>query len=193
VNSITYNQASAALRARLGEAGAQHSERVAETAGDLASAYGLEPEPARLAGLLHDWDREQSSHALASAARDAGIELTEADVAVPYLLHARTAAVSLEQSLPGLPPAVVQAVSRHTLGAPDMSELDMVVYLADMIEPARTFPGVEELRDAVGTVPLGELFALGYQHSLAHLVSARRRIHPDTVAVWNSLVEGGGR
>jgi predicted HD superfamily hydrolase involved in NAD metabolism len=193
VNEITYSQASAALRERLGEAAVGHSERVAETAAELASAYGLAPEPARLAGLLHDWDREQSSTALAQAARDAGIELTEADEAVPYLLHARTAAASLEQLLPGLPPAVVQAVSRHTLGAPDMSELDMVVYLADMIEPARTFPGVEELRAAVGTIPLSELFVLGYQHSVAHLVQTRRRIHPATVAVWNELVAGGGR
>lgn len=193
MNEITYSQASAALRARLGDAGAGHSERVAQTAGLLASTYGLEAEPARLAGLLHDWDRERSSDALASAARDAGIELTEADEAVPYLLHARTAAVSLEQSLPGLPRNVLQAVSRHTLGAPDMSELDMVVYLADMIEPARTFSGVEELRDAVGTIPLDELFALGYQHSVAHLVSTRRRIHPETVAVWNALVAGGKR
>ncbi len=60
---------------RLGEAGAGHSERVAETAAQLASAYGLEPEPARLAGLLHDWDRERTpTRRSSSAARDAGID-----------------------------------------------------------------------------------------------------------------------
>ena len=74
-----------------------------------------------------------------------------------------------------------------------MSDLDMVVYLADMIEPDRGFPGVDDLREAVGTVPLPDLFALGYQHSVSHLVSARRRIHPATVAVWNTLVAGDGR
>jgi len=45
----------------------------------------------------------------------------------------------------------------------------------------------------VGDVTLAELFALGYQHSVAHLVQTRRLIHPDTVAVWNSLVAGGAR
>jgi len=193
VTEITYTQAAAALRSRLSDAAFGHSERVATTAGELASAYGIAPEPARLAGLLHDWDREQSAEALTAAAGDAGIELTQADEAVPYLLHARTAAATMEKSLPGLSAAVVQAVSRHTLGAPDMSDLDMVVYLADMMEPARTFPGAEGLRAAVGEVSLRDLFALGYQHSVAHLVSTRRRIHPVTVAVWNELVAGGGR
>ena len=42
-----------------------------------------------------------------------------------------------------------------------MTPLDMVVYLADMIEPNRDYPGVQDLRDAVGAVSLSELFALG--------------------------------
>ncbi len=65
----------------------------------------------------------------------------------------------------------MQAVARHTVGAPDMTDLDMVVYLADMIEPAATYPGVDELREAVGDgLALRELFALGYQLSVMHLV-----------------------
>ena len=74
-----------------------------------------------------------------------------------------------------------------------MTDLDQVVYLADMIEPARDYRGVDELREAVGEVPLSELFALGYRASVMHLVRTRRRIHPETVAVWNSLVAGEPR
>lgn len=190
---VTYDRASQALRSRLGDASFAHSERVATTAADLAVAYGVDSDQARLAGLLHDWDRELSAEELTAAANASGIEVTPADESLPYLLHARTAVASLEQALPGLAPEVVRAVARHTMGAPDMTELDMVVYLADMIEPGRTFPGVQALRDAVGSVTLRELFALGYQHSLAHLVSARRYIHPLTVAVWNEHVVGGMR
>jgi len=191
--AVTFAVASDAARARLGEAALEHSLRVAETAGALAVAYGVDPELARIAGVLHDWDREQSLEALVSAAQEAGIESTSADEAVPYLLHARTAAVSLRRELPELSTDVLTAIERHTLGAEDMSDLDMVVYLADMIEPNRSYSGVDELRDAVGTVPLSELFALGYQHSVAYLVSTRRRIHPQTVAVWNARVAGGAR
>ena len=88
---------------------------------------------------------------------------------------------------------MVQAIARHTVGAPEMTDLDRVVYLADMLEPARTYRGVDKLRQAVGEVSLPELFALGYRVSVMHLLRTRRRIHPETVAVWNSLVAGEAR
>ena len=37
----------------------------------------------------------------------------------------------------------LEAIRLHSTGAPDMTELDMVVYLADLIEPGRDFDGVE--------------------------------------------------
>lgn len=188
---VSFDAALAAVRDRLDERGVGHSLRVADTAADLAATYGADVEQARLAGLLHDWDRERSAEELLESAREAGVRITEADEAVPYLLHARTGAASLTTSLPELDPAIVRAVELHTVGAPDMTALDMVVYVADMIEPARTFPGVTELREAAGTVVLGELFLAAYRRSLLHLVESGRRIHPDTVVVWNSLVAGG--
>lgn len=186
--SVSYEDALAAIEARLGHKAAKHCKRVAATAVALAMAYGVDPDSARLAGLLHDWDRETPPDALLGEARAAGLEVSDADEASPHLLHARTGAVAAREALPGLPADVVDAISRHTIGAPDMTPLDMVVYLADMIEPHRDYVGVQELRDAVGAVPLGELFALAYQESMRHLVDARKRMHPLTVDVWNSFV-----
>jgi len=193
VGSIEYETALQAVEERLSEGAAAHSVRAAETAARLAVVYGADVEQARIAAVLHDWDREQGAQRLLDAARDADIAVSEVDEQVPYLLHPRTAAAELAEALPGLPAEVLSAVRNHTVGSADMSDLDMVVYLADMIEPARDYPGVDELRDAVGTMSLHELFALGYQHSVAYLVATRRRIHPDTVAVWNALVAGGSR
>lgn len=187
---VGYDDAERAVLARLGEAAASHSLRTAETAAALASTYGVDEDKARLGGLLHDWDRERKKRDLVALAREEGIPVTEADEAAPKLLHARTGAAGASAALPGLPADVVQAIARHTVGAPDMTDLDKVVYLADMMEPARHFPGVEELRSAVGVLTLDELFALGYQQSIVHLVTARKRLHPDTVSVWNAIVAG---
>ena len=190
---VSYEAACSAVQARLGEKGAEHCARVAETAGGLAAAYGVDVELARLAGMLHDWDRDLKKRDLLESARRRGLPLTQADESVPYLLHARTGASGIAEAFPGLAPAVVQAVARHTVGARDMTPLDEVVYLADMMEPARDYPGVDGLREAVGAVSLPELFALGYQLSVMHIVRRRRPLHPDTLDVWNSLVAGGPR
>lgn len=190
MNEVRYEAAVAAVEARLGHKAAKHCKRVAATAAALALLYGVDADDARLAGLLHDWDRDVARGELLGRAQARGLPVTDADEANPYLLHARTGALAVREAFPALSDEIVQAISRHTIGAPDMAPLDMVVYLADMIEPHRDYPGVEELRDAVGVVSLGDLFALGYQQSMRHLIDGRRRIHPASVAVWNALVGG---
>ncbi len=188
MSEVRLRDATKAIEKRLGKKGAKHCERVSQAAGELAKTYGVDEERARLAGMLHDWDREQSTATLLEAARAALLEITDADAASPHLLHARTGAVGAKAALPGLDDEVLSAIARHTLGGRDMTPLQMVVYLADMIETHREYPGVEELRDAVGRVPLRELFAMGYWQSMMHLVTARKPIHPTTVVVWNEYV-----
>lgn len=193
MEAVTFDMAAAAVRARLSESGASHALRVAETAGMLAETYGVDVESARLAGVLHDWDREVGDSGLLGEAERAGVPVSDVDKSVPYLLHARTGAVGLAQALPGVSDDVVHAVARHTVGSTGMTDLDMVVFIADMIEPARHYKGFEELRAAVGVASLHELFASCYQRSVAHLVTSRRPLHPDTVGVWNEFVARGER
>lgn len=187
---MTYEAADALLGERLSPSAAAHSRRVAETAAQLAARFGVDVATSRLAGLLHDWDREQTPEQLFSAAAEAGLTVTPADETVPYLLHARTGAAALRRAFPGAPDAVITAVAHHTVGSSDMTDLDKIVYVADMIEPGRDYPGVASLRQLSTTVTLGELFAVAYQQSILYLIGSRKRIHPDTVAVWNKLVAG---
>ena len=46
----------------------------------------------------------------------------------------------------------------------------------------------DELRAAIGAVPLEELFMMTFNHILLTLVERRRRLHPATVEVWNHYV-----
>jgi len=187
---MTYEATDRLLSERLSPAAAAHSRRVAETAATLAARFDVDVASARLAGLLHDWDREQTPEQLFAAAADAGLTVSPADATVPYLLHARTGAAALRAAFPGLPDEVITAVAHHTVGSSEMTDLDKVVYVADMIEPGREYPGVEALRQLSTTATLAELFASAYQQSILYLIGSRKRIHPDTVAVWNELVAG---
>lgn len=186
--SPTYDTALAMLRDRLAAKHVEHSERTAETAASLASRYGLDASHARLAGLLHDWSREADAEDLFSEAEERGVPVSAVDREVPYLLHARIGALILAEDVPDLPRDVIEAVERHTLGRPDMGPLDKVVFVADMIEPGRVYPGVDALRHAAATVSLDELFREAYAATIEHLVERRRPIHPLAVDVWNELV-----
>ncbi len=184
----TYEEARQALRARLGDRALEHSEAVADTAARLAEGYGVDIEAARLAGLLHDWCKETAHDELLAAAMRFGIPVTIVDESRPYLLHGPVGAAELEEEFPGLNADVLRAIRVHTFGAEEMTDLDRVVYVADMIEPGRHYHGVDELRAGAGTEPLSDLMEAAYARSIAHLLRKRKPLHPRTLAVWNHLV-----
>ena len=53
------------------------------------------------------------------------------------LMHSLAGAWLAEHEYGATDPEVLHAIACHTMGEPDMSLLDMVVYLADKIEPTR--------------------------------------------------------
>ena len=166
-----------------------HVLSVSDTAAALAEAYGADVRKARLAGLLHDWDKEHSDDEIRQRARDLGVDVDPLVLeTMPRLLHGPTAAAALGREFPCIPADVLQAIERHTAAATGMSDLDMIVYVADAIEPKRAFGVLDELRSAAGKVPLEELFLMTFEHILLTLVKRRKRLHPATVEVWNHYV-----
>ncbi len=163
-----------------------HSLGVSDTAAKMARAYGCDEATARLAGLLHDWDKGYDDAGIVARVRELGLAKEYATyLDMPHLLHGPTASVALARRFPALPADLLRAIRLHTTGAVGMTDLDMIIYVADAIEPGRDYPGIEELRAMVGAAELEELFMATFQHVLDNLVSRRKRIHPDTVKVWN--------
>lgn len=183
-----------ALKERLDDYGLLHSRGVALTARMLANLYGADTREAFLGGLLHDWDRCVPNDILVLEADEFGIALDEVLLANPHLLHAHTGALAAQRFFAEyeptgpLPDSVVNSIAHHTVGSVSMSELDMIVYIADMIEPSRSFPKADMLREMVGTISLKALFLQCYQCTMEFLVKHRRLIHPDTFRVWNHYI-----
>lgn len=194
MSAPSLDAARAALIVRLSPESLGHCERVAETARDLAARFGADTHEAQLAGLLHDWSRDETAAELLGYAQQRGLQVCDVDRAVPYLLHATVAATQVSEAFPGIAPAIVDAIASHTVGDAVMTDLMRIVYIADMIEPARSFDGVAGLR-ALADAPaatLPRLFFACYRCSLLHVVRSAGRIHPDTVRAWNALVAEAG-
>lgn len=181
------------LHARLSEASMAHCERTARTAADLARRSGVDVASAELAGLLHDYARDLGDDALVATAAELGVPVTGYEREHPYLLHARVGAALVRRDLPGCGEAVLSAIEVHTVGGMPMSDLDKVVYIADMIEPARTFPGVDGLRASCGREGLDECFRLAYGATLRHLIRQGRAPHPISATVSAAIERATGR
>ena len=179
------------LERRLDDYRLAHSLSVAEYARKLARLYGADTDEAYLAGLLHDWDKCLSEDELMAHADRYGIDVPDNRRAALSILHAQTGAAVLADEYPEIPATVISAISKHTIGSTEMSDLDMVIYVADMLEPLRTRRAIEDLRLNVGDITLGELYHQCYRCTLKILIEKGRYIHPYAITVWNGMVSDG--
>lgn len=125
----------------------EHTLGVMYTAESLAMRYGTDMTQAAVAGLLHDCAKCIPNAQKIKMCRKNGIEITEMEEANPSLLHAKLGAY-LAKSVYGVTDSeILSAISCHTTGKPDMSMLDMIIYMADYIEPNRDkAPNLKEIR-----------------------------------------------
>lgn len=181
----------AELECRVGPKRFKHSLGVSDTCAELAERYGLDVRKARLAGLLHDWDKGLDDEGARARVRELGMEDALDPWVVenmPRVLHGHTAAVALGRAFPQIPADVLQAIDRHTTAAEDMSDLDKALYIADALEPSRKFGRIDELREAAKTATLDELYFQTYEYWTLLLFERRQPLHPDTMRIWNANV-----
>lgn len=182
-----YRRMKALLKDRVSPRRFEHSKGVAKTAKRLARVYGYhDVAQARMAGLVHDWDKNFVGDEARARVAEVGADVDPFVVdSMPWLLHGPTGACALRAEFPELGEEVFRAVEVHTSAAVDMGELDMIVYVADLIEPGRMFQDVDEVRQAVGKASLEDLFYMSFKCVFSFLVSHDRTIHPSTVEIWN--------
>ena len=146
-----------------------HVCRVMEQAADYAERFGVDPKKARLAALLHDcakcMDKEEQ------------FALSGEKEYIPAILHAPAGAVIARTEYGIEDPEVLKAIRLHCTGDEGMSDLDMLIFLADMTEHGRDFPSVNDIRDAVWqSLEHGMLVALVYEDQ--YLRQKNAAIHP---------------
>lgn len=115
----------------------EHTQGVRYTAASLAMAHACDMEKAQLAGLLHDCAKCYSDEKLMEMCREHGIQVTEAEIKAPQLLHAKVGAVLARNKYGVEDEDIIDAICYHTTGKPNMTDLAKIIFIADFIEPNR--------------------------------------------------------
>lgn len=171
-----------------------HTLSVASTAEHLAAMYNVDPFLARLAGLLHDWDKVVPKDELIERARYFGIDMGVPLESVEPLLHGMVAARELPERYPHIPHEVWHAIACHTSAAEDMNPLDMVLFVADGIEPLRrASEGIQHTRSLVGKVSLEDLFWNAFVGGIIFVLQTGRYLYPHTIDIYNTLANDRSR
>lgn len=166
----------------------RHSLQVAQVARDLAGQYGVDPEKAYTTGLLHDYAKGMSGQELLDRAEIYQLMEHPADSLLPDLLHGPVGAYLVKQELGIEDEEMLAAIAHHTLGAVAMGSLEEIIYLADMIEPGRDYPGMERLK-CLTERSLEQGMLYGLETTIRYCIDQQRIIHPRSIEVRNYYLQ----
>lgn len=134
------------LKNRLSEKRFIHSVNVADECRRLAHKYNEDEEKAYFAGLVHDICKELPADELKQMAAGANLGMTRAELETKALWHAVAGAAFVRDFLTVDDDDIINAVRFHTIGRADMTRLEEIVYIGDLISADRTYKDVKKFR-----------------------------------------------
>ena len=164
----------------------QHVLRVEETAVKLAEQYGVDVEKASIAGLCHDYAKQRPDEDFIAEIKKKGLNPLLLDYG-NAIWHGVVGAELIKDELGIWDEDILNAVRHHTTGAPVMTKLEQVIYMADYIEPGRDFTGVKKAR-VITAANLQAGVAYQTKHTLAYLIENGKPVYPKTIDTYNAWV-----
>jgi nicotinate-nucleotide adenylyltransferase len=166
-----------------------HTLCVAYAARRLAKWHGEDEEKAALAGLLHDCAKGLDLSSMQAYVRENRIKADESILSSGALLHAVVGAHMARHVYGITQEDVLSAIACHTLGKVPMTRLEMIVYLADKIEPDREdYPGLYEIRRLSETNLMGAVL-MSLENTASYVKDCGKTLHPATIQTINWLRE----
>ncbi|MGD8626966.1 MAG: bis(5'-nucleosyl)-tetraphosphatase (symmetrical) YqeK [Anaerolineae bacterium] len=167
-----------------------HVERVAAEACRLAERLGLDEEAANLAGLAHDLGGVVPVEERVAVAEGMGLAVSEADRAMPLVLHGPIAAEAAAWKLGVDDDEVLNAIRYHTTLRRGAGLLEKVIFVADKMAYDPTSPHRGEYLPAMQEASSLDGAALAY---LDFLLDNTWRygwyLHPRAVAAYRELLD----
>lgn len=165
----------------------QHTLGVVKTAIELAELFEEDKKKAELAALCHDVAKNMDLKSLRKIIDEENIILSIDEENTKEIWHSIAAPI-LSKNIFGVEDEeILSAMRWHTTGKENMSNLDKIVYLADLIEPGRNFEGIEEIR-AISYKSLDLAMIKALTHTTMYLLNKGYAIDINTIEARNSLL-----
>ena len=195
---IDLKQLESSLSGRMDAYRLAHTMAVKEECAVLAKLFQLSEEDTAdllIAALLHDCTKQLKGSAQLILARELGIPLTEDDLNSPKVLHSLTGAMVAKNEY-GVSDQIASMIACHTTGKEDMTLLEKLLYLADYIEPTRTFEDCVTLRKffygkrtCALAAHLDATLVLSFDMTIRNLLEDGCHIHTKTIKSRNFLLK----
>ncbi|MCL2086582.1 MAG: bis(5'-nucleosyl)-tetraphosphatase (symmetrical) YqeK [Oscillospiraceae bacterium] len=172
------------IKSVLSEKRFKHSVAVAQMCQQLAEIHSCDTERAYIAGILHDVKKEASHDDLKALVEQSNMFVSDIERENPKLWHAIAGAEFCKSHFNIKDEQILSAIRFHTIGKANMSPLEQIVYLGDLVSYDREFHDVEYYRDlAFKNLDLAMLKALTY--IISDIISKQRQLARYSFEAYN--------
>jgi len=181
------NKARELVKSILSTSRYDHTIRVADTAEQLAKKYDVSQEKAVLAAILHDYAKCFPTDELKRLITYYQLpqQLLQFN---KELWHGPVGAMIVQDKYGVTDQEILNAIYYHTTARENMGKLEKIIFIADYIEPGRSFPGVEEVREKV-QINLDLAIQMALRNTIIYLLNKSVTIFPDTFYAYNAFMK----
>ncbi|SDJ73466.1 bis(5'-nucleosyl)-tetraphosphatase (symmetrical) YqeK [Alkalibacterium thalassium] len=162
----------------------KHVLRVEKTALKLADIYNADKEKVSIAALAHDYAKEKPDEEMRDLIISENLDLEMLQFG-SNIWHGPVGAVLMKNEYHLDDEEILDAIKYHTIGSPRMDIVAQIIYIADFIEPNRSFNGVEEARQLSKT-DLESTIAYISRYTLKNLIKRKAKIYPKAIETYNA-------
>lgn len=182
-----YTKIKQKLKVLLSEKRYIHTISTQKEAIKLAKRYGVNPEKASLAALLHDCAKNVEPENMIRILEKQYIPVDDLEKSNPAILHGKVGKIMARYKFNVTDDAILDAIECHTTGRENMTMLEKIIFLADVIEETRDYSGVDEVR-VMAYEDIDKALVMSLNRTILQVLRKGTVLHPNTVNARNYLI-----
>jgi predicted HD superfamily hydrolase involved in NAD metabolism len=170
----------------------EHTLRVADTAMQLGNRFAYDGEliTIALAAIFHDYAKYRSLDEMRRWIMNSSLPKDLLDYH-HELWHGPVGSILIDREYGISDSEIKDAIYYHTTGRANMGNLEMIIFLADYIEPGRNFPGLDQVREMAEQDLIKACWMVS-RNNISYLMQKEATIYPDTIHAYNDLTRRNG-
>jgi len=140
-----------------------------------------------LASLLHDCAKCFSQKKSLKIIKSNKSLFNKLELNIPKVLHAKISAIIAKEKFAINDKIILNAIKKHTTGDKNMSLIDKIIYIADILDTSKNIKGIEKIRNSL-SVSIDRAMLEAIKLKISYLIKHNLRIHPSSLKAWNSAL-----
>ncbi len=175
-----------AVKERMSKHRHEHTIGVEMTAAALAMRYDeAVMNKARIAGILHDCAKSLDNKDAIKLCEKHNVYINDYEREHPFMLHGKTGAIIAKSEYGIKDIDILSAITYHTVGRPNMTLLEKIIFLADYIEPGRNKASNLEYYRRLSFTDIDEAVFRVVEGTLEYLKSSKEPINQVIYEVYD--------